>query len=410
MTLGQAGASNPFAGPDTEPASATQATVRIAARGAASREAPNTARSRMGAAPGLSPSSDHRDDSMLGLGMSQEELLGHIQHNLTLIQNSLQLSVGMIDMIGTENDSTALRKRVNDVLSAVASKINRTRSYIGDIASSEDRKKKRGSIPVVTVAVRKKLEKDLNKLKARLADTERQMKLKERQFGAFLRQMEAEAEARAQRSQMRNVSDSSVSSIGGSSYGGEGNPFADDFDVGNGRRSSDNSDDPNIGGVRGLVTSDGAYISRDQVQRRLQQQMLIEGEIEVNEAMINERNSAMRKINRDLRDVREIFSDLATMVEDQDEAIGESRGKLIQVCGRGKVVCLFFFVFLFSVGILPTNTFSLYLSSIFACVHTYNNPPETIADNVEKSAVAAEKGRKQLEKANELQRNRCMIC
>jgi hypothetical protein len=35
---------------------------------------------------------------------------------------------------------------------------------------------------------------------------------------------------------------------------------------------------------------------------------------------------------------------------------------------------------------------------------------ETIADNVDKSAVAAEKGRKQLEKANELQRNRCTIC
>ena len=191
------------------------------------------------------------------------------------------------------------------------------------IASSEDRKKKRGSKAVVTVAVRKKLEKDLSKLKHRLADTERQMKLKERQFGAFLKQMEAEAEARANRSKRRNVSDSSMGSIE-SSYGdssGSGNPFTGDLD-------SSGNEEPNVGGVQGLVNSNGTYVSRDQVQKQLQRQMLIEGETEVNEAMINERNSAMRKINRDLHEVREIFSDLAVMVEDQDEAIGKSHLKL----------------------------------------------------------------------------------
>lgn len=368
---GDAGAGNPFAGPGRAGGSGG---VTGAAEGASSgSSAQSSSRARAANTPqrprggngsnggggnnssNMSSSLVRRDDSMLGLGMAQEELLGHIQHNLTLIQNSLQLSVGMIDMVGTENDSTSLRKRINDVLGAVASKINRTKTYIRDMALSEDRKKKRGTKTVVNVGVRKKLEKDLSKLKTRLTDTERQMKLKERQFGAFLKQMEAEAEARAKRSERRNVSGSSSASMD-SSFGdnGGGNPFAGDFS--GGCRDSDGFDGPNVGGVRGLVTSDGAYVSRDQVQKRLQQQMLIEGETEVNEAMINERNSAMRKINRDLHEVREIFSDLATMVEDQDEAI------------------------------------------------------ETIADNVEKSAVAAEKGRKQLERANEMQRNRCAIC
>ena len=109
-----------------------------------------------------------------------------------------------------------------------------------------------------------------------------------------------------------------------SSYGdssGSGNPFTGDLD-------SSGNEEPNVGGVQGLVNSNGTYVSRDQVQKQLQRQMLIEGETEVNEAMINERNSAMRKINRDLHEVREIFSDLAVMVEDQDEAIGKSHLKL----------------------------------------------------------------------------------
>ena len=266
-----------------------------------------------------SSSVSHRD-SMLGLGMAQEELLGHIQHNLTLIQNSLQLSLGMIDMVGTQNDSTALRKRINDVLNAVASKINRTKTYIEDVASSDARRKKRGST-TVNVAVRKKLEKDLHKLKLRLDDTKKKMKLKERQFCAFLKQMEAEAEARAKRSERRHVSGSSSGTVDSMLSGG-GNPFGGDFG-GNDDIGSERGSGPIVGGINGLVTSDGAYVSRDQVQKRLQQQMLIEGETEVNEAMINERNAAMRKINRDLHEVREIFSDLATMVEDQDESIGE---------------------------------------------------------------------------------------
>jgi len=35
---------------------------------------------------------------------------------------------------------------------------------------------------------------------------------------------------------------------------------------------------------------------------------------------------------------------------------------------------------------------------------------ETISENVEKSAIAAKKGRKQLEKANDSQKGRCIVC
>ena len=150
----------------------------------------------------------------------------------------------------------------------------------------------------------------------------------------------------------------------------EGNPFENNHEVvgfgGGGRGSNnDNHNDhaaasnpsrPAVSGVKGLVGSEGSYVSREEVHARLQQQMLIEGETEVNEVMINERNEAMRKINTDLHEVREIFSDLATMIEDQDEGL------------------------------------------------------EAITTNVQESARAAERGRKELEKANDAQKkSTCLI-
>ena len=63
----------------------------------------------------------------------------------------------------------------------------------------------------------------------------------------------------------------------------------------------------------------------------------------------------MREINKQLLEVREIFSDLAVMIDDQNEGI------------------------------------------------------ETIASNVDSSHDAASRGLKELEKANELQRSRCII-
>jgi len=271
-----------------------------------------------------SPSSLRRDES-LALGMTQDELQQHIQHNLTLIQNSIGLGEGMVDMLGTPSDSTSLRSRIRDVLGAVLSKINKTAKYLKDLGASDLRKKRRGSMPrAAGIASRKKLEKDLESLRQVLNTLERTYKLKARQY--------------AVQQEPKN----------------EGNPFAESSNNMN-SAGEQKQHQPVISGVNGLVGAEGTYVSREQVQKRLQQQMLIEGETEVNEVMINERNDAMRKINHDLHEVREIFSDLATMVEDQDESI------------------------------------------------------ETIATNVEKSAIAAKQGRQQLEKANDQQKARCVV-
>ena len=107
--------------------------------------------------------------------------------------------------------------------------------------------------------------------------------------------------------------------------------------------------------LHGFSKGDGTYVSRDEIQRRLQEQAVIEGELEVNEALIAEREEAMREINKQLMEVREIFSDLAVMIDDQNEGI------------------------------------------------------ETIANNVDSSHDAAARGLKELEKANELQRGRCIV-
>ena len=285
-----------------------------------------------------SPSDLHRDESM-ALGMSQNELQQHIQHNLTLIQNSIALGEGMVQMMGSTSDSASLRKRIEDVLGAVLSKIKKTAKYLSDMGASDLRKKRRGSDRQgARVAVRKKLEKDLDFLRKHLSELERTYKLKARQYSLPEPKNEGNpfSDTNSNQSSRHNSNSSSSSSSN--------------------TNSTNNNNTPSIvSGVNGLVGAEGSYVSREQVQQRLQQQMLIQGETEVNEVMINERNEAMRQVNRDLLNVREIFSDLATMVEDQDEAI------------------------------------------------------EAIGENVEKSAVSAMRGRKELEKANNSQKNGCVV-
>lgn len=286
-----------------------------------------------------SPSNLRRDES-IAYGMTVEELQRNIQHNLTLIQSSISLSDGMINMVGQPNtDSENLRSRTRDVLRGIASKIKKTGDYLKQMEVSDLKKKRRGSVPRAGgIAVRKKLEKDLASLNQNLNQLKNKCELKIRQYPL----------------QPKN----------------EGNPFENNHEVvgfgGGGRGSNnDNHNDraaasnpsrPAVSGVKGLVGSEGSYVSREEVHARLQQQMLIEGETEVNEVMINERNEAMRKINTDLHEVREIFSDLATMIEDQDEGL------------------------------------------------------EAITTNVQESARAAERGRKELEKANDAQKkSTCLI-
>ena len=277
-----------------------------------------------------------RRDESVAYGMTIDELQQNIRHNLTLIQSSISLSVGMINMLGKPNtDSNTLRSRIRDVLRGIASKIKKTGDYLKQMSVSDLKKKRSGSEPrSAGVAVRKKLEKDLASLKQTLNELTNRCELKIRQYPLS---EEAPNEGNPFESPLsNNKSDNSGGGGGPGTYGGN--------------CATSSSATSVVSGVNGLVGAEGSYVSREQVHARLQQQMLIEGETEVNEVMINERNDAMRKINRDLHEVREIFSDLATMIEDQDEGL------------------------------------------------------EVIGENVQKSAMAAEKGRKELEKANELQK------
>jgi hypothetical protein len=296
--------------------------------------------------PPVSPSNLRRDES-IAYGMTVEELQRNIQHNLTLIQSSISLSDGMINMVGQPNtDSENLRSRTRDVLRGIASKIKKTGDYLKQMEVSDLKKKRRGSVPRAGgIAVRKKLEKDLASLNQNLNQLKNKCELKIRQYPL-------------QPKNEGNPFDNNHEVVGFGGGGGSNSSSSrgSNNDNHNDHAAASNSSRPAVSGVNGLVGSEGSYVSREEVHARLQQQMLIEGETEVNEVMINERNEAMRKINTDLHEVREIFSDLATMIEDQDEGL------------------------------------------------------EAITTNVQESARAAERGRKELEKANDAQKkSTCLI-
>ena len=52
-------------------------------------------------------------------------------------------------------------------------------------------------------------------------------------------------------------------------------------------------------------------------------QMVVEGELEVNEALIHERHEAMVDIYKQLEEVNDIFKDLAKLVDEQTDDIIE---------------------------------------------------------------------------------------
>ena len=77
------------------------------------------------------------------------------------------------------------------------------------------------------------------------------------------------------------------------------------------------------------INKAGVFLSRDAMERRLQEQMVVEGELEVNEALIRERQEAMLEINKELGKVNEIFQDLASLVEEQHESIEDISENII---------------------------------------------------------------------------------
>ena len=72
-----------------------------------------------------------------------------------------------------------------------------------------------------------------------------------------------------------------------------------------------------------------SVLQKNAMERRLQEQMIVEGELEVNEALIRERQEAMLEINKELGKVNEIFQDLASLVEEQHESIEDISENII---------------------------------------------------------------------------------
>lgn len=63
----------------------------------------------------ISSSNLRRDESM-ALGMTQDELQQHIQHNLSQIHNSIAMGEGYVDMLGGSSDCHSLRSKINPLL------------------------------------------------------------------------------------------------------------------------------------------------------------------------------------------------------------------------------------------------------------------------------------------------------
>ena len=84
----------------------------------------------------------------------------------------------------------------------------------------------------------------------------------------------------------------------------------------------------NLGGTRGeeQPMADEEQPMTDE-ERRLHQQ-LVEQEMDVNEAMIQERKEELQNVHSKIVQVNDIFSDLAGMVEDQGEQIEQIQGDL----------------------------------------------------------------------------------
>ena len=66
----------------------------------------------------ISSSNLRRDESM-ALGMTQDELQQHIQHNLSQIHNSIAMGEGYVDMLGGSSDCHSLRSKINPLLGKI---------------------------------------------------------------------------------------------------------------------------------------------------------------------------------------------------------------------------------------------------------------------------------------------------
>ena len=199
----------------------------------------------------------------------------------------------IIDNIGTRKDSEEMRDKLDEVIAAIKERVTQMENMHAEMAVYEKQLKRSAGqnkgherIEKGHIAQRKKIQGDLKKEKANLKLLEKKARVKTRQFPP----------------------PSPASRPSTSSWDQPGHPNAS-FKLTAGE------------GEKGSAGTDGVFVSRDAMERTMMSQMIVEGELEVNEALIRERQEAMVEINRQLNEVNEIFKDLSRLVDDQTEDI-----------------------------------------------------------------------------------------
>lgn len=221
------------------------------------------------------------------------EQLVHCKTGVMGIHRQILAAQKIIDNIGTRKDSEEMRDKLDEVIAAIKERVTQMENMHAEMAVYEKQLKRSAGqnkgherIEKGHIAQRKKIQGDLKKEKANLKLLEKKARVKTRQFPP----------------------PSPASRPSTSSWDQPGHPNAS-FKLTAGE------------GEKGSAGTDGVFVSRDAMERTMMSQMIVEGELEVNEALIRERQEAMVEINRQLNEVNEIFKDLSRLVDDQTEDI-----------------------------------------------------------------------------------------
>ena len=234
----------------------------------------------------------------------QEQLI-KCKTGVMVVNRKILATQKIVENIGTRKDSHEMREKLNEVFASIKLLISTTEKIDKDMSNMEKKLRKTANsgqerIDKSQIVGRKKLSADLKKEKKLFTSLERKARVKLRQFPPP-----------SPIDRGRSSTSSSFDS--------------DSFKL----SSSQGSIKHNRDGSIGDLNKDGVFLSRDAMERRLQEQMIVEGELEVNEALIRERQEAMVEINRELGKVNEIFQDLASLVDEQHESIEEISENII---------------------------------------------------------------------------------
>eukprot|EP00943_MAST-04B_sp_MAST-4B-sp1_P001176 g1176.t1 len=244
----------------------------------------------------------------------QEQLI-KCKTGVMVVNRKIMATQKIVENIGTRKDSAEMREKLNEVFASIKMLIANTENVDKDLSNMEKKLKKTASsgqerIDKSQIVGRKKLCADLKKEKKLFMSLEKKARVKLRQFPP----PSPICRSRSSTSSSFDNDSFKLNSSGNSSF-----------------RSNQNNGSftHNRDGSISDMNKAGVFLSRDAMERRLQEQMVVEGELEVNEALIRERQEAMLEINKELGKVNEIFQDLASLVEEQHENIEDISQNII---------------------------------------------------------------------------------